>query len=377
MTTCPSGVHYMHLVDHARAHIEKTYRRPLADRLLRAAARAQCCPIRRCCGWRCTAARLAQPLAPLFAALGLKPLAAMLRLAAGMPAGASALRQRRRSSRRRAARKGRVALLQRLRQPGAGPAYQRGDHPPPEPARHRGRVARGEGCCGALVHHMGREHEAHAQARANIDAWTRGDRRRGARRHRDQRVRLRDHREGLRLHAADRPGLCRQGRPGLGAGPGYQRISGGLAAVGAGPADGLSVAYHAACSLQHGQRIIRQPKELLARFGFIVKDIPEGHLCCGSAGTYNILQSEIAQRLRDRKIEHRSAGTRRDRSRQYRMHHADRVGHGDTGGSPGRVDRLGHGRPEAGGIVRAASAGGCRRGGRRAGGGTSDQLATT
>ena len=65
---------------------------------------------------------------------------------------------------------------------------------------------------------------------------------------------------------------------------------------------GLVVAYHAACSLQHGQRITRQPKELLAKLGFIVRDIPEGHLCCGSAGTYNILQPDIARRLRERKV---------------------------------------------------------------------------
>jgi glycolate dehydrogenase iron-sulfur subunit len=62
------------------------------------------------------------------------------------------------------------------------------------------------------------------------------------------------------------------------------------------------VAYHAACSLQHGQKIVRQPKELLSKFGFVVKDVPEGHLCCGSAGTYNILQPELARRLRDRKV---------------------------------------------------------------------------
>jgi glycolate oxidase iron-sulfur subunit len=65
---------------------------------------------------------------------------------------------------------------------------------------------------------------------------------------------------------------------------------------------GLAVAYHSACSLQHGQRIVRQPKDLLARLGFIVKDIPEGHLCCGSAGTYNIMQPDIARRLRERKV---------------------------------------------------------------------------
>jgi glycolate oxidase iron-sulfur subunit len=65
---------------------------------------------------------------------------------------------------------------------------------------------------------------------------------------------------------------------------------------------GLVVAYHAACSLQHGQRVTRQPKELLSKFGFVVRDIPDGHLCCGSAGTYNILQSDIARRLRDLKV---------------------------------------------------------------------------
>jgi glycolate oxidase iron-sulfur subunit len=64
----------------------------------------------------------------------------------------------------------------------------------------------------------------------------------------------------------------------------------------------LVVAYHSACSLQHGQRVTRQPKELLDRLGFDVKDVPDGHLCCGSAGTYNILQSDIARRLRERKV---------------------------------------------------------------------------
>src|SRR5206468_4706636 len=64
----------------------------------------------------------------------------------------------------------------------------------------------------------------------------------------------------------------------------------------------LVVAYHSACSLQHGQKIAQLPKELLSKNGFVVKDVPESHLCCGSAGTYNILQPELAGRLRDRKI---------------------------------------------------------------------------
>ena len=64
----------------------------------------------------------------------------------------------------------------------------------------------------------------------------------------------------------------------------------------------LVIAYHSACSLQHGQKITQLPKELLSKNGFVVKDVPESHLCCGSAGTYNILQPDIAGRLRDRKV---------------------------------------------------------------------------
>jgi glycolate oxidase iron-sulfur subunit len=64
----------------------------------------------------------------------------------------------------------------------------------------------------------------------------------------------------------------------------------------------LVIAYHAACSLQHGQKIVAQPKELLSRAGFTVRDVPEGHLCCGSAGTYNMLQSALASRMRARKV---------------------------------------------------------------------------
>ena len=84
---------------------------------------------------------------------------------------------------------------------------------------------------------------------------------------------------------------------------GYQRIFRHFAARSRDrSAPGLVVAYHSACSLQHGQRVTRQPKELLVKLGFVVKDVPDGHLCCGSAGTYNILQPDIARRLRERKV---------------------------------------------------------------------------
>jgi glycolate oxidase iron-sulfur subunit len=65
---------------------------------------------------------------------------------------------------------------------------------------------------------------------------------------------------------------------------------------------GLTIAYQSACSLQHGQKVTRAPKDLLCKLNFVVKDVPEGHLCCGSAGTYNILQPSLADRLRDRKV---------------------------------------------------------------------------
>ncbi|MGH6927529.1 MAG: heterodisulfide reductase-related iron-sulfur binding cluster, partial [Dongiaceae bacterium] len=67
-------------------------------------------------------------------------------------------------------------------------------------------------------------------------------------------------------------------------------------------ATGLAVAYHSACSMQHGQKITTQPKALLTAAGLTVREVPEGHLCCGSAGTYNLLQPELAGALRDRKL---------------------------------------------------------------------------
>jgi glycolate oxidase iron-sulfur subunit len=78
----------------------------------------------------------------------------------------------------------------------------------------------------------------------------------------------------------------------------------GLPPRAGGAAAPLAVAYHSACSMQHGQRVERPPRELLAAAGYDVREIGEGHLCCGSAGTYNVLQPEIATRLRDRKLGH-------------------------------------------------------------------------
>jgi glycolate oxidase iron-sulfur subunit len=299
MTTCPSGVHYMHLVDHARAHIERTYRRPLRDRLVRSLL-ALVLPYPERMRAALAAAPLARPFAGLFSAIGLTPLTAMLRLAPAARDGASVPQQHIHAA--EGPRKGRVALLQGCANRVLGANVNAAT------IRLLNRLGidvvtpEDEVCCGALVHHMGREHEAHAQARANIDLWTREIEGEGL----DAIVinvsgcgtTVKDYGFMLRSDpayagkAARISGLARDISEYLAILPQAAQVQ----------PTGLTVAYHAACSLQHGQRVIRQPRELLARYGFVVKDIPEGHLCCGSAGTYNILQSEIAQTLRDRKI---------------------------------------------------------------------------
>jgi glycolate oxidase iron-sulfur subunit len=299
MTTCPSGVHYMHLVDQARAYVEKTYKRPLVDRLIRSALlRVMTNPkLFRQALW---AALPAKPLAPLFDAMRLKPLAAMLRLAPWrMPRGGRATPSVFPAN---GPRRGRVALLSGCVANALAPDINKAAIR--VLTRHGFEVvlARGEGCCGALAQHMGHEKEARAAARRNIDAWTSELEGEGI----DAIVTtasgcgttMKDYGFMLRHH------------------PGY----GGKAARVARMTQDISefihdikylkyvmrpsikVAYHAACSLAHGQRVTTAPKEMLTRAGFVVKDIPEGHLCCGSAGTYNMLQPDLANRLRERKI---------------------------------------------------------------------------
>jgi glycolate oxidase iron-sulfur subunit len=295
MTTCPSGVHYMHLVDQARGHIEATYRRPLGERILRGLL-AGVMPFPRRFRIALAAAILAKPLAPLAQAAGLRRLAAMLRLspwrlphrplpAQTFPAAG--------------ARRGRVALLagcvNDVLAPEINAAAIR------TLTRHNIEVIvpQGAACCGSLVHHMGRKHEALAQARANIDVWSRVD---GldailitvsgcGTTVKDYGFMLRED-PSFAARAARVSSLAKD----------ITEYLDGLPLTAGANVPGLAVAYHSACSLQHGQQITRQPKELLARVGFQVKDIPEGHLCCGSAGTYNILHPDIARRLRERKV---------------------------------------------------------------------------
>jgi len=300
MTTCPSGVHYMHLVDHARERIEKTYKRPVADRMLRALlARVLADP-----GLFRLAAvfgLVARPLAPVFDLLGLRRMAAMLRLTPRRKLAPPVDRVGKVYP-AEGARRGRVALLSGCINPVLAPSTNEAA------IRLLNRngievvIAAGEACCGSLAHHMGREEEALSRARNNIDAWTREIDGAGL----DAILvtvsgcgtTLKDYGFMLRSDPAYATKAARVSAR-------ARDITEYLATLNlaqtTAPAP-LTVAYHSACSLQHGQKVVSEPKELLRKSGFVVRDVPEGHLCCGSAGTYNIFQPTLAQQLRTRKV---------------------------------------------------------------------------
>jgi glycolate oxidase iron-sulfur subunit len=306
MTTCPSGVNYMHLVDQARVKIEKDYTRPLSERLLRDVL-AWVLPRPGLFRLSMTMARLARPLAALLPSTSkqsnpnlLSRVKAMLTMAprqlpAAGPSGGSVFPAI-------GARRGRVALLQGCAQQVLAPRINQAAIS--LLTRHGVEVVlvRDEQCCGALTHHLGRDGDALARARANIGVWL-GEADRGGLDAilvtasgcgtviKDYGYMLREDPE-FAAPAAKVSALAKD-------------ISEYVSAMDLPKPDkqsDLVVAYHSACSLQHGQKITQAPKELLSKNGFVVKDIPESHLCCGSAGTYNILQPDIASRLRDRKV---------------------------------------------------------------------------
>ena len=301
MTTCPSGVHYMHLVDHARAHIEETYERPFSDRLLRAML-AFLMPRPKLFRIPLIFGVLAKPFVPLLKTFGFKRLAAMLRLVpARFPPHPPEQGHVFAAS---GDHKARVALLTGCVAPVLTP--QINESAVRVLTRHGIEVVsvRGEGCCGSLVHHMGREEEALAQVRANVDAWIAEKEYSGL--------------DAILVTASGCGTTIKDYGFMLRNDPVYAEKAATVSAMTYDISEYLAtlqlvpraanrpevkVAYHAACSLQHGQKVVRQPRQLLSDAGFAVEEIPEGHICCGSAGTYNILQPELATQLRDRKIQ--------------------------------------------------------------------------
>jgi glycolate oxidase iron-sulfur subunit len=303
MTTCPSGVNYMHLVDHARVVIEATYRRPWQDRLTRALIGAVL-PHPGRLKLALAVARLGRLVARAMPREGVlfRRIRATLELApakAPPPSPLAGARVHRAEGTKRA----RVALLagcaQSVLDPGISDATIR-------LLTRMGVevvVAKGAGCCGALPHHMGHHDAAMANARKNIAAWA-----------------AEADGEGLDAVVVNTSGcgttlkdygfMFRSDPQWRGRAERVSAlavdISELLSRLGYAPtreAPKLTVAYHAACSLQHGQKITVEPKALLRTAGFRVVEAAESHLCCGSAGTYNMLQPELAGRLRARKLE--------------------------------------------------------------------------
>lgn len=295
MTTCPSGVHYMHLVDHARTHIQRTFRRPFADRWIR---RLLGLMLPRPALFRLAmrGAVLAKPLARhlpsrLAAMLGMatRPAPRRAVVAAGL-------------HRAEGIRRARVVLLQGCVQDVLAPQInaatvrllaRRGVDVVMPPA---------QGCCGALNHHLGQHDEALDLVKRNIAAWEQVAEEGGldaivinasgcGTTVKDYGFMLRD--DPAWAERAERmAGLAKD-------------ITEFLAGHGLGPVvipTGQRVAYHSACSMQHGQKLSAPPRALLTEAGFKLAEIPEGHLCCGSAGTYNLLQPEISQQLKARKL---------------------------------------------------------------------------
>ncbi|MFB0995013.1 MAG: heterodisulfide reductase-related iron-sulfur binding cluster, partial [Paracoccaceae bacterium] len=297
MTTCPSGVNYMHLIDQAREYIEASYKRPLMDRMLRGVL-ALVLPYPKRFRWALLGARLMRPLAW---AMPDRRLRAMIELAPkrlptpsqnDIPQSFVPLVGK---------AKYRVALLTGCAQKVLDPKINDATIRILTRLGCEVVVAAGMGCCGALRHHMGKADDARAQALANIDAWLAVKNQGGL--------------DGVIINTSGCGTTVKEYGHLFARHPreveakeistlAYD-ITEFLEKIGLPECSpkGLRVAYHAACSLQHGQKITDAPKALLKRVGFDVVQPKDSHLCCGSAGTYNMMQPEISSQLRARKQE--------------------------------------------------------------------------
>jgi glycolate oxidase iron-sulfur subunit len=162
-------------------------------------------------------------------------------------------------------------------------------------------IAHKSECCGALHDHLGKEEKARAQARTNVAAWWKEMEQGGL--------------DAIIINASGCGTTVKDYGHILRNDPLWALRAEKVSAIAKDiseflikielkprPVPQLRVAYHSACSLQHGQQVTEEPKQLLKKVGFKVLDVPEGYLCCGSAGTYNMFQPETADKLRDRKV---------------------------------------------------------------------------
>lgn len=295
MTICPSGVHYMHLVDHARSYINQHYRRPLPDRFIRfVLSKVLPYPLR----FRLVlfAGKLVRPVVSLMPSRRLNSMLSLLpkkippisRNDDPQSFSAKGLKRKRVALMTGCAQRAlntdiNDATIRLLRRFGCEVV-----------------IAKGQGCCGALTHHMGKTSESHASAARNIRAWRSEMQNEGL-----DAIVINTSGCGTTVkdyaHMFRNTGLAEDAKK-------ISEIAKDITEVLAeldlpkGESRELKVAYHAACSLQHGQQIKNKPKELLKNAGFKVVEPADSHLCCGSAGTYNLLQPEISNRLKSDKV---------------------------------------------------------------------------
>jgi glycolate oxidase iron-sulfur subunit len=295
MTTCPSGVHYMHLIDHARAHVEATYQRPLTDRMLRwVLAKVLPYPMR----FRVALllAKLGRPFARLI------PDARVQAMLDMVPARIPPVSRNDdpQTFAPTGPRRMRVALMTGCAQKALNTDINDATLRLLRRLGCEVVIPRGMGCCGALTHHMGREGEAHAAAAANIRAFMAEVRAGGL-----EAIVINTSGCGTTVkdygHMFRTSPLADEAATVAGLALDISELLTRLE-IPEGADKDLRVAYHAACSLQHGQQIKTAPKELLKRAGFTVLEPADSHLCCGSAGTYNLLQPAISQELKARKV---------------------------------------------------------------------------
>lgn len=296
MTTCPSGVHYMHLVDHAREYIEKNYDRPWHDKALR---------------WM-LAKILPYPtrfrVALLLAKIG-KPFRGLIpdaRVRAMLEMAPKTIPPVSRNDDPQtfapvAPRRMRVALMTGCAQKALNTDINDATIRLLTRLGCEVVVAEGAGCCGALTHHMGKSDESHGTAAKNIHAWTREMGTDGL-----DAIVINTSGCGTTVkdygHMFAQSELAEDAAKVAGIAMDISELLSKLD-IPEGASKGLRVAYHAACSLQHGQKVKSAPKDLLKRAGFEVVEPADSHLCCGSAGTYNLMQPEISQQLKARKVQ--------------------------------------------------------------------------
>jgi len=299
-TTCPSGVEYGHLVDVGRKLVEERVRRPAGERLLRFALREAL--TRR---WLFDPAmRIGQMLRPLLPAV-LRDKVPVRRPAGAWPRGTHARK---------------VLILNGCTQPAMMPAIDAATARVLDRLGIETVLERRSGCCGAIRHHLADTEGALAQARRNIDAWL-PHLERGA--------------EAIVINASGCGAMVKEYAHLLREDPAYaakarrvvaatkdlaewlpEQLAGSIDAIRArvdarrsaraGAAE--RVVFHPPCTLQHGQRIRGEVERLLDALGVERLVAAESHLCCGSAGTYSVLQPALSLQLRERKLGHLQAG---------------------------------------------------------------------